>query len=105
MIDPPRPSFNEAAASHRGKRPSPLRSRSATGSFNEAAASHRGKLLHRHVLRRADVASMRPRHHTAENEEQMKRTVCLNGASMRPRHHTAENITMASDVSTKLPLQ
>ena len=38
------------------------------------------------------VASMRPRHHTAENEALRAQIGGVDSASMRPRHHTAENL-------------
>ena len=61
-------------------------------SFNEAAASNRGKL--RGVP--ADVhlrphASMRPRHQTAENGAGSEDRLAPSEASMRLRHQTAEN--------------
>ena len=59
--------FNEAAALHRGKPPPVRRQSAATFSFNEAAALHRGKpgMVVRHEA--GHLASMRPRHYTAEN--------------------------------------
>ena len=90
---PPRPGFNEAAASNRGKPGTHERGPAGPTRFNEAAASNRGKLGHRSQVRIApELASMRPRHQTAENCCWWRRgasPVCR--ASMRPRHQTAEN--------------
>ena len=83
--------FNEAAASHRGKPYGAPPGSPRFMSFNEAAASHRGK---RHLVESREVArpaSMRPRHHTAENDPAVGLLEALVAASMRPRHHTAEN--------------
>ncbi len=108
--------FNEAAASHRGKPCRSWASRATACCFNEAAASHRGKRKHALSDRDQDQASMRPRHHTAENVDETGTSDSSSGgfneaaashrgkpawgarisyrpyrASMRPRHHTAEN--------------
>ena len=84
--------FNEAAAFHRTSTPDPAR-------FNEAAALHRGKLGRPlDVLRDLQLASMRPRHYTAENQEycqghlwQLKR---FNEAAAlhRGKHHRADDL-------------
>ena len=66
---PPSPRFNEAAALHRGKLLVTVLSTLANAAcFNEAAALHRGKLRARtQPVAAVGVASMRPRHYTAEN--------------------------------------
>ena len=64
--------------------------------FNEAAASHRGKLKILATVAGVTRASMRPRHHTAENHVTANSYFGLLRASMRPRHHTAENMSSRS---------
>ena len=59
--------------------------------FNEAAASHRGKRRFSRMFKHMPPASMRPRHHTAENLRPGLFPEETAEASMRPRHHTAEN--------------
>ena len=59
--------FNEAAASHRGKRAAVRNCYDDQTGFNEAAASHRGKQDKDGQAAVMKPASMRPRHHTAEN--------------------------------------
>ena len=63
-------SFNEAAALHRGKPPRWRRCCAPWSTrFNEAAALHRGKPFQYLQKRKGQIlASMRPRHYTAENE-------------------------------------
>ena len=73
----------------------------AQRSFNEAAASHRGKREFAHLDNLDGMASMRPRHHTAENFHPFEDLTDRLIASMRPRHHTAENLV---DVALALPV-
>ncbi len=69
-----------------------------TGGFNGAAASRCGKpfeqLLDGYI---ASLASMRPRHHAAENEVLLLIAKHSHVASMRPRHHAAENHEWQTD--------
>ena len=109
--------FNEAAAQNRGKPWACCARARASSCFNEAAAQNRGKRLPRGVpLLGIHVASMRPRHKTAENGPRVAHRRGVTGrfneaaaqnrgkpqpsglvapdqpdASMRPRHKTAEN--------------
>ena len=74
--------------------------------FNEAAALHRGKRPSAVPDGVEDVASMRPRHYTAENEQMHGGDFVKPRASMRPRHYTAENdAVLPSLIATTQSLQ
>ena len=77
--------FNEAAALHRGKRRNWVINEGAMKGFNEAAALHRGKLRINERASDGRMASMRPRHYTAENGRHIccsrRRNRCFNEAA------------------------
>jgi hypothetical protein len=68
-----------------------MSSRELPACFNEAAAFHRGQPdLRLHTRRRIAVASMRPRHFTADIQGVSVAQTEKQPASMRPRHLVAE---------------